>query len=226
MSAFTKIAAAAVLTFAATTASAALIEVQSQSQTHASDFTTWTDNFTFNLFDSALEGGAALQRVELTLNGESISNLTFNAVTDSFVNGNAGSSIFATVSIGGGSLNINVSPADTFGGAAPGEFVPAGVSTGIGPLTGSDADSVATTAAGDLTSFTGPGTFDVALLGLGSLNLTALGGNVDTIQQTQSSATFGVSYFINEPAPSTVPVPGTLALLGLGLLAMRARKSA
>lgn len=226
MSAFTKLAAAAALTLAASTASAALIEVQSQSQVHALDFTTWMDNFTFNLFDSSLVGGATLQRVELSLFGESVSDLTFNADTDAFVSGTAGSAIFATVSIGGGSLNIDVSPDDSFGGVAPGVFVAGGTSLTLPTLTGSDSDMVATVLPADLSAFTGPGTFDVSLLGLGSLNLTALGGNVDTIQDTSSTGTFSVSYFIEDTPASSVPVPGTLALLGLGLLAMRARKSA
>ncbi|WP_293268749.1 choice-of-anchor E domain-containing protein [Neptunomonas sp.] len=225
MSAFTKIVATAALTLAASSASAALIEVQSQTQSNNFSLTTWTDNFTFNLFDSSLVGGAALQRVELSLAGQSVSNLTFNAVTDSFVNGSAGSSIFATVGLGGGALNIDVSPTGTFGGVGPGVAVPGGASTSIGPLNGADASSSFTTAAADLAAFTGPGTFDVALLGLGSLNLTALGGNVDTVQDTQSQGTFSISYFIDDTPPSTVPVPGTLALMGLGLLAMRARKS-
>jgi hypothetical protein len=224
MSAFTKIVATAALTLAASTASAALIEVQSQSQTAPFDLTSWTDNFTFNLFDSSLVGGAALQRVELSLFGESTTNLIFSAVTDSWVYGSAGSNIFATVGIGSGSLNIDVSPADSFGDTSPGEYIADGTTLVLPTLTGSDATTTATSAAADLLAFTGPGTFNVDMLGLGSLTLTALGGNVDTVQETQSTATFGVSYFIN--APTTVPNPGTLALLGLGLLAMRFRKSA
>ncbi|SIS42015.1 choice-of-anchor E domain-containing protein [Neptunomonas antarctica] len=224
MSAFTKIVATAALTLAASTASAALIEVQSQSQSTPFSLTSWNSDFTFNLFDSSLVGGATLQRVELSLFGQSISDLTFSATTDSWVIGSAGSSIFANLSIGGGALDIDISPSDSFGNTAPGEFVAAGTTLNLPTLTGSDADMLATIAFADLLAFTGPGTFNVGLLGLGSLTLQAFGGNVDTVQDTQSKATFGVSYFINEP--TTVPNPGTLALLGLGLLAMRFRKSA
>lgn len=225
MSAFTKIAATAALTLVASTASAGLIEVvaQTQTQTHASSLTTWLDQFTFNLFDAATAGGA-LKKIELSLVGSSNSLLTFNAQTDSYVSGSAGSNIFATISLGGGGLNINVSPADSFGGVGPGVFVPAGQSTQVGPLLGSDSTSSVTTSASDLAAFTGPGSFTVDLQGLGSLSLEALGGNVDTVQVTSSTATFEVAYFIE--GPNTVPVPGTLALVGLGLLAMRARKNA
>lgn len=236
MSAFKKIVATTALTLAASTASAALIQVQDQTQTHAFDFTTWTDTFTFNLYDASLVNGAlyanggALERVELSLNGASTSTLTFTAGTDVFVSGTAGSAIFANVSLGGGSLDIDVSPNGAYGTSGPGAFVPAGVSTVLGPLTGSDTASVATTAAADLMAFSAPGTFDVGLLGLGSLTLSSLGGNATAGQVTQSTGTFSVAYFFDDTAavivpPTSVPVPGTLALLGLGLLAMRARKS-
>lgn len=218
--------AAAVLATVATSASAALVQVQSQTQSHAFSLTTWTDTLTFNLYDPSLEGGKALQRVELSLYGESLANLTFNATTQAFVSGQAGSSIFANVGLGGGSMNIDVSPQDSFGQAAPGVAVPAGGSTAINGLTGNDTDSSVSTDAGVLASFTGPGTFNVDLLGLGSLNLTALGGNVDTIQNTQSMANFTVTYFVDDTPSSSVPVPSSLALLGLGLLAMSARKKA
>lgn len=226
MSALKKIIAATALTLMASTASAALIEVQSQTQSKGFTLTTWLDTFTFNLFDAVAAGGA-LQKVEFSLSGDSTTVLTFNAATDSFVSGTAGSKIYADISIGGNNLDINIAPVGSFGQSGPGEKVTGGSSLQLGPLLGSDSTGLATTNAAELALFSAPGTFDVDMMGLASLTLASLGGNASSQQVSSSSAIFGVKYFIEQPVPSTnVPTPGTLALVGLGLLALRARKSA
>ncbi len=226
MSLIKKTLAAAVLSATAMSASAALMEVQSQTQNY-SDLTVWTQGFTFNLYDPSLEGGKALEKVVLSLYGDVVTTISFTSTTDTYVSGDAGALVMASNSVTGTAMTLDVSPADSFGDTLPGELVAAGTTVEVGPLTGEDSAAWESTNTSDLLAFTGPGTFDVDLSAFGQLDLTQLGGNVSSDQVTTASGTYTVTYFVDDAVvtpPSAVPVPGTLALMGLGLLALSARK--
>ena len=215
---------AAAFSLMAGTASAALIQAGStQIQTVERTATTWDRTFTFNLYNAADFGGRELQKVELTLEG--LSFTTFELTPTTFVRsaeGTFGANILSNISVGGPKLDIDVSPSTK----ASGTSLPAGQTYSFGRLEGQDFDSAEVTVASELANFAGNGTFTVDLEATADITLTVIGGNYRSEQASFASATYTVKYFIEEAAndPAQVPAPGSLALLGAGLLAFSARK--
>lgn len=221
-----KALATALLTVAATSASAALELVQTQTGSHGYAATIWTQTLSFDLFNPANFDGRSLQRVELELSGASRTTFSFTPTSSAIVqaNGDFGAFIQADVSVGSNDLDINVSP----NSSASTGFTPQGSTYDFGQQDASDADSRAVTDAANLAAFTGSSTFDVDLTSYANIAFNAVGGNYISQQSSDALGEFTVKYYVEElPPASTVPAPASLALFGLGLLAMsRKRKAA
>ncbi|WP_169051467.1 choice-of-anchor E domain-containing protein [Neptunomonas sp. XY-337] len=221
-----KALAAAVLTVAATSASAALELVQTQTGGYGYEATIWNHTLTFDLFNPANFDGRALQRVELELSGESATTFNFTPTNSAVreASGDFGAKIYADVSVTSGLIAINVNP--TAKGAT--DRVEQNVKYDFGLLEGSDAKGTEHTDAATLAGFTGTDTFNVQLEALASITFNAVGGNYVSEQEARALGNFTVKYYVEElPPAASVPAPASLALFGLGLLAMsRKRKAA
>lgn len=218
MTAFSKLAAGTVvaLSMAALPAFANTL-VQTQNDFTPLTQTIFSDTYTFDFYNPANFGGAPLTRVEIDFGGEATTTLTFDAVTDSEVFGTAGASETATFFAG--ALVLNVLPTAPFGTPAMPLEIPAGTSLTVGPLLGADAEFFFSEAGAVLAQFTGAGTFDVDIEGLGFANINIVGGNFTTDQVTEALAEMEIRYY---NMPAQVPTPLTLALFGAGLVGIAA----
>ncbi|BBB29672.1 choice-of-anchor E domain-containing protein [Neptunomonas japonica] len=234
MSAFTKISAAAVLTLAASTASAALITETGSFGTQGSStdvaMGALNEKITIAGFDAALGN---LTGVNVTVYGQLDSSGT--SQNTSAANGRADVSIniFQDWKVSTAAADDHIfqgfmlsyltdesSTAGTFDLATNDTFS-YGVSSG----------ELSTSLTGvDLSAFSaGPVEFDFTGFAQTNINNSVDSGTGAFINSfaTGSWGQVDVAYTYDAALPpSTVPVPGTVALLGLGLLAMRARKSA
>jgi uncharacterized membrane protein len=230
MSLFKKTLATAILSATAMSASAALVEVQSQSQSY-DNLTSWSNSFVFDRYDASQTGGAELLGVRLSYLGETSTDLFFTALTDgtSFY---GSSVVYLDAAIAGQSYDINLATDVDYATRTSTIELNSGETYEANDLNGSDTSSLELSDAASLIYFTGPGTFTVDLLAEADTNLTFRNGNADYSQATVATGTYTVSYLVDDasivtpPPANGVPLPGTLALMGLGLVAVAARKKA
>lgn len=228
MSAFTKIAAAAVLTFAASTASAAIITETASFGTQGS-ITDQAIGFginetvTINAFDTALGNltGVSINVFsQIDTEGQSTntsglngqSQFRFNLDNDWTVSSAVGNHTFNSAGNIFTETDLDHQIGEVFN---------------YGRLDIFKSSSFTST---DFAAFTSDVDFTFVIAATSSFINIANGGQALFTNQIDSAAWGQVevayTYDAVTPPTSTVPVPGTLALLGLGLLAMRARKSA
>jgi hypothetical protein len=226
-----KILAAAIIGLAGATGAASVnAGTISFTDTIATQSTGWgPTSLTVNQFDSSLGSLTAVEiifsgNVEGTAKTESldadISTVTANLSADLTLDlTSLTTSDIILLGVGDSSVHNYTA----FDGAT--DF--AGTSGASAALSGTDSDSLTTTAAADLALFTGLGTISFDAGAVGASSATGAG---NLITQFITNAGAGIEVIYTYDTGTTVPAPAPLALMAFGLLGLagvvRSKKSA
>lgn len=177
--------------------------------------TDWTLSLAFPQFNPAL---GILQSVQLDLSGAFTTTITVtnDALTSS--SGTAKTEVQFTVQDGGSNL---IAPSLDLLSPVFNYSLLAGGSTSSGPLAQTGLASNTYTIPAVLAEFTGAGSFVLPATTFTQTLLANTGGNTSASQVTSASLTGSVTYTYNP-----IPEPGTLALVGCGLLGLAIRRRA
>jgi len=165
-------------------------------------------------------GGSNLTQIDIAFSGaiEGAITLTNDGATDQNVSGSTESQFFL------GLLGGFVIPSPLFSATFDTGVVSlgAGTSQTFGGLTGSANGNITNTSAGTFAAYSGAGSFSIPVSTLTGLTVTGGGGQIQAGQTTQASIDAVVTYTFEDqpPPPGEVPEPGTLAITGIGALAL------
>lgn len=177
-----------------------------------STLTDWSSSLTFPEFDSSL---GTLQSVTLEFSATFTTTLTIQNTGITASSGTAQTEVQVTVEDAGDNLDV---PFDVISNPAFGYSLGAGdsVTSGLISKSGNDGGNTYTLPA-ILAEFNGPGTISLPASTFTQTLLANTGGNTDSSQVTDASATGTVLYdYIVVPEPST----WALVALGLGALSL------
>jgi hypothetical protein len=171
-------------------------------------------NMTFNCGQFNPGANQVLQSVQITVNGTISGTITLiNGATTSQTGQGTTTSQFFVASLPGFTIPSPVFTAQFSTGAqslAPQSSTPFSGLSGSGGATLGPQSS-------NLTSYTGAGTFGVVVTTSTGVSASGGGGQIGAIQSTQGSAAVSVLYTY---ADTTVPEPGTMVLIGMGLVGL------
>jgi hypothetical protein len=171
-----------------------------------------TQTGTLDLFDSSL---GTLTSVTLTLTGGANTMITLmNSAAQSQTASAEGQ---VDLSFSSSIAGLNLSAGAIFLAMNTGTQTIASGGTYSSPLL-SDSDSTTLNPAAGLFSVNGGGTFTITCESVSGVQIKGGGGNVDSSQTTNAGCGASISY--DYTPRQTVPEPGTMALLGLGVLGL------
>jgi hypothetical protein len=183
--------------------------------------TDWVSSLTFPQFNPAL---GTLTGVELNLTSTLSTLITITNSSDSPSSGNVTTQVQVTVQDGGSNLT------------SPFSVYSSSYSYALGPGGTTDSGILSGTGGSDITYINPPNAWISEFSGLGNITLSAstftqtllanTGGNTSAGQTTNASLSGTVTY-----SYTAIPEPGTMALLGLGMVGLvafgrRQRRSA
>ena len=184
----------------------------------ASSLTDWANTLSFQQFDSSL---GTLNSVKIDLNASLSTIISIvNISPTGSSSGNGQTKVSLTVDDAGNNLNNPV--IEMLSSVFSYSVGPGGTATsGILIQNGTSSDTYTTTTLVVLTEFTGPGSILLNASTLTSTILTNTGGNTYAAQVTYADLGGAVTYDYDP-----IPEPATIAMLGLGSIALVRRKLA
>src|SRR5215472_8552253 len=158
--------------------------------------------------------GGGLTSVQISVSGGITGSITLtnNASTSQTVTGTT-SSAFSIGALAGFTI---VNPIFSASYTTGPQSLTAGQSKTFAGLSGTGSDNLGTDTT-VLAPYTGAGTFNIAVSTLTALAVSGGGGQVASAQSTSANGTATVTY---NSAMTGVPEPGTLAMIGLGILGL------
>jgi len=166
-----------------------------------------------NQFNQGGNPNWVLTSISIAISGTITGSITLtnNASTTQDVNATT-SSNFRVGAMGGFTITNPVFVA-SFGTGD--QTLPASSTQVFSGLSGSGGATISTTS--NLSSYTGAGTFNIPITTLSGFTLLGGGGQVASAQSTFGQASAVVTYTY---ADTTVPEPGTMLLIGMGLVGL------
>jgi len=171
-------------------------------------------NMTFNCAQFNPGANQTLQSVQISVNGTITGTITLiNGATTSQTGSGTTTSQFFVGALPGFTI---ASPLFTAQFSTGNQTLAPQSSTPFSGLSGSGGSTLGPQSS-NLTSYTGSSTFAVVVTTSTGVSASGGGGQIGAIQSTQGSAAVSVLYTYGD---TTVPEPGTMVLIGMGLVGL------